>query len=74
MQEWTQAKSEADHLITGIGSDAFFKDGRLSFNKGDLYITIAATETDLDLKSPSGMNKQISIEKQIALDMLDRLG
>ena len=35
---------------------------------------IEATETDLDLKTPLGVEKQAAIEKQIALDMLNRLG
>jgi hypothetical protein len=73
-QEWTQAKSEAGQPTLGIGDDAFFKDGRLTFEKGDLYVTIEATETDLDLKTPLGVEKQAAIEKQIALDMLNRLG
>jgi hypothetical protein len=73
VQAWDQAKSEADQLISGIGDAAFVKDGRLTFRVSDVYVTVEATETDLDLKTPAGLNKQLTIEKQLALDMLSRL-
>ena len=49
------------------------KDGRLTVKKGDMYVTFEATQTDLDLKTPSGMSKQFAIEKQVALDFLNHL-
>ena len=73
VQAWTQAKSQTSQPIPGVGEDAFLKNGRLSFRVGDLYVTVEATQTDLDLKTPTGLKKQASIEKQIALDMLSRM-
>lgn len=73
-QDWAQAKSKDVQALSGIGDDAFCNNGRLNFKKGDLYMTIEAQETDLDLKTPTGVNKQLTIEKQVALDMLNRLG
>jgi len=72
-QAWTQAKSKAAQRdMSGIGDDSFYTDGRLTFKKGNLYVTIEAAETDLDLKTPTGLDRQVAIEKQIALDMLRR--
>ena len=73
-QDWAQAKSEAGQAISGIGDGAFFEGGRLTFKKKDLYVTVEAMETDLDLKTPTGASKQVSIEKQIVRDILSRLG
>jgi hypothetical protein len=73
VQAWDQAKSQASQLVPGIGDDAFIKDNRLTFRASDVYVTVEATETDLDLKTSAGLNKQGAIEKQLALDMLSRL-
>ena len=71
---WKQAKSEAvQQNIPGLGNDSFYKSGRLTFEKGDLYVTIEAIETDIDLKTQAGMDRQNAIEKQVALDMLNRM-
>ena len=73
-QDWTQAKSVATQNIPDLSNDAFFKDGQLTFKMDNWYVTVEATETDLDLKTPVGVNQQIAIEKQIAVDMLDHQG
>ena len=38
------------------------------------YVTVEATESDLDLNTPVGTSQQLAIEKQIAIDMLDHQG
>lgn len=73
-QDWAQARLQAVQTIPDLGDGAFFRDGRLTFKKNDLYVTIEASETDLDLKTSAGENRQRAIEKQIALDILGRLG
>jgi hypothetical protein len=72
-QDWTKAISQASQTIPDLGDGAFFRNGRLTFKKNELYATIEANETDLDLKTSAGVDKQIAIEKQIALDMLRHL-
>ena len=72
-QGWTEAISQASQTIPDLGDGAFFRNGRLTFKKSDLYVTIEANETDLNLKTSAGVDKQIAIEKQIALDMLRHL-
>lgn len=74
MQDWENAKSSADQAVAGVGDDAFFKDGRMSLKKGDVYLTVEAMETDFNLGTPSTLKKQFTLEKQIALAMLGRLG
>lgn len=74
MQDWSGAKSKADQALSGVGDDAFYKDGRLSVKQGDVYITVEVTETDLDLNTTAGIIKQSAMEKQVALDILERLG
>ncbi len=71
-QDWPVASAQGQTLV-GIGDDAFFKDGRLYFKKGSLYVTVTATETDWNLNSPTGMDKQLGVEKQVALDMLSHM-
>ena len=73
VQAWDQAKLQASQSISGIGEDAFFEDGRLTFRVRDLFMTIEATETDWDLNTSTGLNKQATTEKQLALDMLSRM-
>jgi hypothetical protein len=73
-QDWTQAKSVATQTVSGLGNEAFFNNGQLTFKMDNWYVTVEATETDLDLKTPVGVNQQVAIEKQIAIDMLDHQG
>jgi hypothetical protein len=73
-QDWTQARSKAAQIVSGLGNEAFFDNGRLTFKAQNLYVTVAATETNLDLKTPVGVSQQLAIEKQVALDMLANFG
>lgn len=73
-QEWAQAKAQAEQIIPALGDEAFFYNGRMTFKTNDLYVTVEATETNLDPNTPAGVDKQLAIEKQIALDILGRLG
>lgn len=73
-QDWTQAKSVATQNISNLGNEAFFNNGQLTFKMDNWYVTVEATETDLDLKTPVGVNQQVAIEKQLAIDMLDHQG
>jgi hypothetical protein len=69
--DWTQARSKATQTVSDLGKEAFFKDGQLSFKMDNWYVTVEATESDLDLNTSVGVNQQLAIEKQIAIDMLD---
>lgn len=72
--DWTQARSKATQTVSDLGNEAFFKDGQLSFKMDNWYVTVEATESDLDLNTPVGVSQQLTIEKQIAIDMLDHQG
>ena len=73
-QDWAQAKAVATQNISGLGNEAFFNNGQLTFKMDNWYVTVEATETDLDLTTSVGVNQQIAIEKQLAVDMLDHQG
>ncbi len=73
-QVWVDARSKAVQAVSGIGDDAFYNDGRLTFKKGSLYVTIEIVGTNLKTDSSAGVNQQIEMEKRIALDALSRLG
>jgi hypothetical protein len=68
-QIWLQAKSLGAQTIPGIGDDAFYANGRLTFEKSPAYVTIEALTND----TSTGPAQQLDIEKQIAVDMLKRL-
>lgn len=71
-QVWSDAKARAAQVIAGIGDDAFYQDGRLTFKKGDTYMTIEVLGTKLDTATEAGVNQQIDIEKKVALKALSR--
>ena len=48
-------------------------DGRLSVKTGTVYMTIEAIETDWNIRGTSDAGKQLAVEKQIALDVLQHL-
>jgi hypothetical protein len=72
-QVWTDANSNGSQSVSGLGSAAFFDNGRLTFKKGSTYVTIEAIGTYLNSGTSTGAAQQIQIEKQIALDALNRL-
>ncbi len=69
---WADASSKAPQSISGIGEGGFFEDGRLTFKKGDYYMTIEVEGTGdtLNTSTPAGVEDQLKIEKQVALDAL----
>ncbi len=71
-QVWTDASSRAAQSVSGIGQGAFYADGRLTFKKGDYYMTIevVGTSDTLNTSTPAGADEQLKIEKQVALDAL----
>jgi hypothetical protein len=72
-QVWVDASSKAGQTVSGIGDGAFYNDGRLTFKKGSLYVTIEIVGTNLNTDTSAGVNQQIEMEKRIALDALSRL-
>jgi hypothetical protein len=71
-QVWTQASSQAEQTISGIGDGGFYQNGKLLFRSGDIYMTINVTDinNDLNTDTQAGTTKRIKIEKEIATDML----
>jgi hypothetical protein len=71
-QIWADASSQAAQSISGIGDGAFYENGKLTFKKGDIYMTLEITGTSdtLDTKTNAGVEQQIKLEKQVALDAL----
>jgi hypothetical protein len=71
-QVWTDASSSASQAISGIGQGAFYEAGKLTFKKGDFYVTIevVGTSDTLNTSTPAGLTDQLKIEKQVALDAL----
>ena len=56
--------------MPGLGADAFYANGRLTFRQSGVYVTVEALNQD----TSAGTGQQINLEKQIALDALGRLG
>ncbi len=72
-QTWTEGKSHAAQTISGVGEDAFYSDGRLTFKKGATYVTVEVISTKIDTSTAAGASQQIDIEKKVALTALSRL-
>jgi hypothetical protein len=72
-QTWTQGKSHATQTISGVGDDAFYGDGRLTFKKGNAYVTVEVISTKIDTSAAAGVSQQIDIEKKVALTALSRM-
>jgi hypothetical protein len=72
-QIWTDASSGAAQTLSGIGDGAFYNDGRLTFKKDNLYLTVEVVGTALDTNTSVGQQQQLDMEKQVALDALSRL-
>jgi hypothetical protein len=69
---WAQvgadARAKAAQTVPGIGGNAFYENGMLTFKNGNAYVTIGIVDTDLNLATPADVNQQIAMEKQLALD------
>jgi hypothetical protein len=72
-QVWADAASKATQSVSGIGDQAFYTNGRLSFKKGSIYVTVEVIDTELNTQTPAGENQRLDMEKRIALDALNRL-
>jgi hypothetical protein len=72
-QVWTAARSNAAQAVSGIGDGAFYNDGRLSFKKGSLYVTIEIITAGQDYNIAPGSAQQLDLEKQVALFMLPNM-
>ncbi len=71
-QVWKDGGAHAAQDISGVGDDAFYNNGRLTFKKGDTYVTIEVLATKMDTDTPAGVAQQIDYEKQVALKALSR--
>ncbi len=71
---WTAARANAAQPVSGVGDDAFYNDGRLSFKKGIVYVTIEITSAGQNINVVPGSAQQLEMEKQIALDALRHMG
>ncbi len=71
---WTAGKSHATQSVTGVGEDAFYVDGRLTFKKGNTYVTVEVISTGFDTNTAEGIAQQLDIEKKVALTALSRMG
>ena len=72
-QTWTEGKSHATQSISGVGDNAFFGNGRLTFEKGNTYVTVEVISTKIDTSTAAGVSQQIEIEKKVALTALSRM-
>lgn len=70
---WSDASSQGAQAVSDVGDAAFFANGRLTFKKGNTYVTIEAIGTYLNTGTSTGEKQQIQIEKRLALDALGRL-
>ena len=72
-QTWTEGKSHAAQTVAGVGEDAFYNNGRLTFKKGNTYVTVEVISTKIDTSTAAGVSQQIDIEKKVALTALSRM-
>jgi hypothetical protein len=72
-QVWADAEARAAQTVPGVGGGAFYDNGLLTFESSGIYVTIGIVDTDLNTDTSAGVNQQIEMEKQIALDAQGRL-
>jgi hypothetical protein len=72
-QVWGDAASKATQSVSGLGDQAFYMNGRLSFKKGSIYVTVETIETQPGPQATVTANQRLDMEKRIALDALKRL-
>ncbi len=70
---WAEGKSHATQSISGVGEDAFYGEGRLTFKNGDEYVAVQVLSTKIDTSTAAGVSQQIDIEKKVALKALSRM-
>ena len=61
------ARTKAARTVSGIGGDAFYENGMLTFESGNIYVTIGIVNTDLNTATTAGASQLIAMEKQLAL-------
>ncbi len=72
-QVWADAKSKAAQTVSGVGNDAFYNGGRLTFKQDNVYVTLEIIGTSLNTDTKAGVSQQVQWEKQIALDVQGNL-
>jgi hypothetical protein len=72
-QIWMDASSGAAQTLPGIGEGAFYNNGRVTFKKDSICVTVEVLSTALDTNTSAGQQQQLDMEKQVALDALSRL-
>jgi hypothetical protein len=74
---WAQvgadARARAAQTVSGVRRGAFYDNGILTFESDRNCVTIGAADTDLNAAASAGVNRQIAMEKQFALDAQSRL-
>ncbi len=72
-QTWVAGKSHALQVIPGLGEDAFFVNGRLTFKTGGTFVTVEILSNQFDTSTADGIAAQIEIEKKAALTAIGRM-
>lgn len=65
------ASAQAQQVISGIGDKAFFENGKLTFFKDHVYVTIEVVGTAFNPNTNAGLQQQIAIEEQLARKALN---
>jgi hypothetical protein len=72
-QLWAMARSRAAQRVPGVGDDAFYDRGRLTFKEGSAYVTLEVLGTALSSGGTPGALDQLDVERRLALNAVDRL-
>jgi hypothetical protein len=67
------AAAKAAQTVPGVGGGAFYDNSLLTFENGGIYVTIGIVDADLNMDTSAGVQQEIEMEKQIALDAQSRL-
>jgi hypothetical protein len=68
---WSDASASAGQPVSGLGDGAFYANKMLTFKKGQVYLTLAITGSNLQIDA--GPNQVLEIETQLARAMLSHL-
>ncbi len=71
---WDATRQQAARPIGGVGEQAFFKDGRLTFKQAGLYVTVEVVSVPMSTNAQEGLSQQIEMETHIAQAASRRLG
>jgi hypothetical protein len=67
---WADTQIQAAQPVYGIGDAGIWRNGRLTFKQGEVYVTVETIRTDQDAHTPDGAKLQLETEKQVAQAML----